>query len=101
MIEYILNYKNVLESLQGLIDTSPYKKSYIIKSVGIAAPTFYRKLKTLSFTPDETLRIVRLLTPEEANLHDLKQSIEKGKKEYESGKVFSRNDIKSELEELL
>ena len=46
MIQQILDYKNVLVQIEGMIAESPYKKGFIIDKVGIPAPTFYRKLKT-------------------------------------------------------
>lgn len=40
MIQEIINYKNVLNLLEELIEKSPYKKKYIINKVGISSPTF-------------------------------------------------------------
>ena len=101
MIQEIYNYKSILNSLERMIEQSPFKKGYIISEIGISAPTFYRKLKSLSFTPDETLRIVRLINAEEANLFDLKQSIKRGKSDFKSGKIYSRKDVEDELNKIL
>ncbi len=101
MIQEILEYKNILGSLSALIDKSPYKKGYIIEQTGITAPTFYRKLKSLSFTPDEALNIIRIITPKEAFLHDLKESIKRGKEDYKKGRVHERNEVYEEIKELL
>lgn len=101
MIEQVIEYKNILTRLSDLIDNSPYKKGFIIEKVGITAPTFYRKLKTLSFTPDETLSIIRLLTPEDAYLYDLKQSIKRGKEDYKKGNIHSRSEVYAEIKNLL
>ncbi|MGB0788011.1 MAG: hypothetical protein ACPGQR_00585 [Marinirhabdus sp.] len=101
MIEKILEYKNVLASLPQLIDGSPIKKGYIIKKTGVSSPTFYRKLKHLTFTPDEVLSIVRLIIPEEAYLHDLKESIDRGKKDDKLGNAHTRDKVVEEIEQLL
>ena len=101
MIEKVIEYKNVLNNLSDLIDDSPFKKGFIIEKVGISAPTFYRKLKSLSFTPDETLSIIKLLSPEDANLYELKQSIYRGKADYKAGKTHSRSEVLEEVKNLL
>lgn len=101
MIQQVIEYKNILNSLGELMDNSPYKKSYIIEKIGISAPTFYRKLKSCSFTADETLNIIRLLTPEEASLYDLKVSLEKGRQDYKKGKTFSRSEVIEDIKKLL
>ena len=101
MIQQIIDYKSLLSSLGDLMDKSPYKKGFIIKEIGISAPTFYRKLKLLSFTPDETLSIIRLITPEDAYLHDLKQSIQKGKEDFENGKIHTRDEVIEDLKKML
>lgn len=101
MIQKIIEYKNLLNELGTLIENSPYKKGYIIEKVGISAPTFYRKLKSQTFTPDETLEIARLLTPEEAYLYDLKESIKRGKADYRNGDVHLRNEVVEEIKNLL
>ena len=101
MIQQVIEYKNILSSLGELIDKSPYKKGYIIEKIGITAPTFYRKLKSLSFTPDEALSIIRLITPEEAYLHDLKESIKRGKADFKNGNTHDRSEVVSEIKDLL
>ena len=93
MIQQILDYKNVLEEIEGMINASPYKKGYIIDKVGIPAPTFYRKLKTLSFTPDEVLSIAKLLNPREAILMEMKQS----EIEIDNGNYIEHADLSNQL----
>ena len=90
MIQEIITYKNILNSLEDLINKSALKKSYIIEASGIPSPTFYRKLKSLSFTADETLKIVRILNPEESYLHELNESINGGKDDYNNHKYAVR-----------
>ncbi len=101
MIQEVLTYKNILSDLGELIDKSPYKKGFIIKEVGISAPTFYRKLKSLTFTPDEALSIIRIISPEEAYLHDLKQSIKQGKEDHKNGLTYDRSEVIEEIKKIL
>lgn len=93
MIQQILDYKNVLVQIEGMIAESPYKKGFIIDKVGIPAPTFYRKLKTLSFTPDEVLSIAKLLNPREAILME----IEASEKEIDNGDFIEHSKLTAEL----
>lgn len=97
MIQEIIAYKSLMSSIEDRISASPYKKSYIIAKVGIPAPTFYRKLKTQSFTADEMLELAKILAPEEYYLLELKESIKRGKDDYKNGNFRKHEDVISEL----
>ncbi|AZZ57804.1 hypothetical protein [Riemerella anatipestifer] len=93
MIQEVIAYKNVLNGIESLLDNSPFKKNYIIEQVGIPAPTFYRKLKALSFTPDEVLKILTLVKPQEALLYE----IEMAENDYKNGRVREHKEYMKEL----
>lgn len=93
MIQEVLAYKNVLRSIKELMDNSPYKKRYIIEKTGMSAATFYRKLKNLTFTADEVLKIAKLLRPEEAVLIALQES----EKDRGSGRMISHEQVMGQL----
>lgn len=97
MIQEIIAYKNIVDNIESLMDKSPYKKNYIIEKVGIPSPTFYRKLKTQSFTPDEVLSIAKILSPEENFRLRLKTEIENAKREYEEGNYMTHEEMLLEL----
>ncbi|WP_017494589.1 hypothetical protein [Flavobacterium sp. WG21] len=97
MIQEIITYMNIVNSIENLIDTSPYKKNYIIEKVGIPSPTFYRKLKSQTFTPDEVLSIAKILSPEENFRLELKADIEQAKREFEEGNFMTHEDMLLEL----
>lgn len=97
MIQEIITYKDILNSIEDLMDKSPFKKAYIIEKAGIPSPTFYRKLKTQSFTPDEMLSIAKILSPEENFRLELKAEIEQAKREYEEGNFMTHEDMLLEL----
>ncbi|RYJ40044.1 MULTISPECIES: hypothetical protein [Flavobacterium] len=97
MIQEIIAYKNIVDNIEGLMEKSPYKKNYIIEKVGIPSPTFYRKLKTQSFTPDEVLSIAKILSPEENFRLELKADIEQAKRELEEGNFITHEDMLLEL----
>ncbi len=97
MIQEIITYKNIVNSIDDLMSKSPYKKNYIIEQIGIPGPTFYRKLKALTFTADEMLQIAKILNPEEFFMMELKAEIEEARQDYKDGKIYKHNDILLEL----
>ncbi|SNR24099.1 hypothetical protein [Flavobacterium sp. ov086] len=97
MIQEIITYKNIVCNLEDLMNNSPFKKNYIIEKVGIPSPTFYRKLKTQTFTPDEMLSIAKVLSPEENFRLELKAEIEQGKLDFENGDYITHEEMLEEL----
>lgn len=93
MIQEILEYKKILKGVEGMLNESPLKKNYIIKQVGMSAPTFYRKLKSLSFTADEMLKIVTVINPKEALLLELNNA----ENDYQNGKVKEHKEVMTYL----
>ena len=97
MIQEIITYKNIVNSIEDLMDKSPFKKTYIIEKAGIPSPTFYRKLKTQSFTPDEMLAIAKILSPEENFKMELLKGIEQGKRDFKEGNFITHEEMLIEL----
>ncbi|CAM3577318.1 hypothetical protein [Flavobacterium chungbukense] len=97
MIQEIIAYKNIVENIESLIDKSTYKRNYIIEKVGISSPTFYRKLKSHSFTPDEMFSIAKILSPEENFKIQLKADIAQGKLDYINGDYITHEEMLAEL----
>ncbi|QSW91137.1 hypothetical protein J0383_10080 [Flavobacterium endoglycinae] len=97
MIQEIIAYKNIVDNMEDLMNKSPFKKNYIIEQVGIPSPTFYRKLKTQTFTPDEMLLIAKILSPEENYLLELKADIEQGKLDIKNGNFITHEEMLAKL----
>ena len=97
MIQEIITYKNIVCNLEDLMTKSPLKKSYIIEKVGIPSPSFYRKLKTQTFTPDEMLSIAKILSPEENFKMELIKGIEQGKRDFKEGNFITHEEMLLEL----
>lgn len=93
MIQEIINYQNVVNSIEDLISKSPYKKNYIIEQIGITPPTFYRKLAAKTFTADEMMQIAKILSPEEFFMMELKADLEEARNDYKEGKIYKHNDV--------
>ncbi|MEN2414354.1 hypothetical protein [Flavobacterium mesophilum] len=97
MIQEIIAYKNIVNDIEDLMAKSPFKKNYIIEQVGIPSPTFYRKLKTQTFTPDEMLSIAKILSPEESFMLELKADIEQGKLDIKNGDFITHEEMLAKL----
>jgi predicted transcriptional regulator len=97
MIQEILTYQKLVNGIDELMNKSPFKKNYIIEQVGIPGPTFYRKLKSQSFTPEEMLSIAKILSPEEYFMMELKAEIEQGKLDYKEGRFIKHEDVLKEM----
>lgn len=97
MIQEIIAYRNIVNNIEDLIDKSPLKKGYIIEKIGIPSPTFYRKLKSRTFTPDEVLSIAKILSPEEHFRLELLADIEQAKQEYREGNFITHEEMLLEL----
>jgi hypothetical protein len=97
MIQEIMIYKNLVGGIDELMNKSPFKKNYIIEKIGMPNPTFYRKLKTSTFTVDEVLEIAKILNPEEYYLMELKESIKRGKEDYKNGRFSNHEDAVNEI----
>ena len=99
MISQIIEYKNILSSIDDLMNKSPYKKHYIVEQTGIPMPTFYRKLKYLTFTPDELMKIAKIISPDEYSDFELKQSLERAIFDKKEGRTISNEHMMKEIEE--
>lgn len=97
MIQEIIAYRNIVNNIEDLMNKSPFKKGYIIEKVGIPSPTFYRKLKSRTFTPDEVLSIAKILSPEEYFRLELLADIEQAKQEYVEGNFITHEEMLLEL----
>lgn len=95
MIQEILKYKETLNNLSKEIEESPIKTKYIFETLQMTSPTFYRKLKSNSFTPDELLQIARIIKPDEYLDYMIKQS----QQDYKEGRVTSHSDVMKILRE--
>ena len=60
----------------------------------------YHQRKRLAQLDERMLKDIGI-TPEEAYLHDLKESIKKGKEDYKNGKNFRKSEVIEEIKELL
>lgn len=97
MIQEIITYKSIVANLEDVLNDSPFKKNYIIEQIGIPSPTFYRKLKTQTFTPDEMLSIAKILSPEENFRLELLADIEQGKRDLKNGNFITHEEMLEEL----
>lgn len=93
MRNIIVNYENLVNSLPQLIKESKYKTEHFINIIGVATATFYRKLKTNSFTIDEVKIISKELYPLEFYKAELEESLKLSEKQIKTGKVLANEDV--------
>ncbi|WDF61981.1 hypothetical protein PQ462_11450 [Flavobacterium sp. KACC 22758] len=93
MIEIVENYENYINSLPELIGKSYYKAEFFIQKLGLKHATYYRKLKSNSFTHQEVKLITTLLFPEDILIQELKKSEE----DIEEGRTITFEDFKQKL----
>ncbi|PBI90241.1 hypothetical protein BSF41_19130 [Flavobacterium sp. ACN2] len=93
MIEIVENYENYINSLPELIDKSYYKTEFFIQKLGLKHATYYRKLKSNSFTHQEVKLITSLLFPEEI----LMQELQKSQEDIKAGRTVDFEDFKQKL----
>lgn len=93
MIAEIIAFKKIAEELDELITNSPFKKNYIIEQVGLSVPTFYRKLKTKTFTADEMMSIAKIISPEEYYRMELMSELEEARNDYKNGETIPHSEM--------
>ncbi|KFF04522.1 hypothetical protein [Flavobacterium reichenbachii] len=93
MIEIVENYENYINTLPELISKSYYKADFFIQKLGLKHATYYRKLKSNSFTHQEVKLITTLLFPEEI----LMQELQKSEEDIKAGRTINFEDFKQKL----
>ena len=93
MIEIVQNYENYIDSLPNLIGKSYYKAEFFMQKLGLKHATYYRKLKSKSFTHQEVKLITTLLFPEEI----LIQELQKSEEDIKAGRTIDYADFKEKL----
>jgi hypothetical protein len=93
MIEIVENYENYINSLPDLIGKSYYKAEFFMQKLGLKHATYYRKLKSKSFTHQEVKMITNLLFPEEI----LIQELQKSEEDIKAGRTIDFSDFKEKL----
>lgn len=97
MLELLDEYDEMLKNISVLIDNSKFKKEYIISKLNLTRSTFYNKLKNHSFTTTELRQLALLLFPKEAELYNLRKSIEKGLGDIDINNLRLHEDVMSDF----
>jgi len=93
MIEIVENYENYVNNLPELIGKSYYKAEFFMQKLGLKHATYYRKLRSRSFTHQEVKLITTLLFPEEI----LMQEFQKSEEDIKAGRIVDYSDFKEKL----
>ncbi|WP_374172782.1 hypothetical protein [Flavobacterium tructae] len=93
MIETVENYENYINSLPDLIAKSYYKAEFFMQKLGLKHATYYRKLRSKSFTHQEVKLITTILFPEEI----LVKEFQKSEEDIKEGRIIDYSDFKEKL----
>lgn len=93
MIEIVESYEKYVDSLPELINKSYFKAEFFMQKLGLKHATYYRKLRSKTFTHQEVKLITTLLFPEEI----LIQQLQKGEEDIKAGRTIDFQDFKNEL----
>ncbi len=99
MRNLIVNYENYVNSLPDLIKESKYKTEHFINILGIGAATFYRKLKSKSFTINEVKIISKELYPVEFYKAELEESLQLSEQQIKEGKVLTNEEVLKRIQQ--
>jgi len=97
MITLVKDYNNYLRNIPRLISETHYKSEYFVNLLKLKAPTYYRKLKSNSFTTEEVSLITKALYPKEAYLEEIKADLEEAKEDVKKGRVVPHKDVMEAL----
>lgn len=93
MLQIVSKYVDYVQNIKEYIDNSPYKTSFIYKSLEMSKQNFYRKMRMQNFTPNEVLKISKILFPSEALLMEL----EKSNADKKAGRVVEHSEAMAML----
>ncbi len=65
MIDIVKDYETVLNSIDKIIDASPYKTGYIVASLGISSANYHRKKREKNFTLTEMKKLAKIFDTDE------------------------------------
>lgn len=97
MIQEILKFKKIQRELPLDLAKSKYKASFIIQEMGLSRATYYRKLKTSTFTADEMLLLLKITQPEEYYRWKFEKQIDNAEQEISEGKTVEAFETLAEL----
>lgn len=100
MIDLILNYKKITESIPEELKKSPFRMEHVVKESGINISTFYRKLRNNTFNPDEVLKIFTIIKPEETDIYKFELLLKESLQDVKEGKVIDHKEMKKYINEM-
>lgn len=101
MIQEVLNYQKIIERVPAMLEQTQYKSKYIIEELGITKPTFYRKLRSGTWTPEEVIMLTRFIEPEEYYRYQFEQEALIAEEDLEKGDLISNDKALQTIKERL
>jgi len=91
MIQVVNEYVTFISQIKDQIHESPYKTSYFYEALDMTKQTFYRKLRSQTFAPDEVLILSKILYPAEA----LRIELQNSSVDKDQGKIIDHEEAMS------
>lgn len=98
MVETILEFQKLQQQMPQVMADSKYKASYFIEALNLTPSTYYRKLSTAKFTPEELLKIVELVNPKEYYRWEFAQEMKRGLVDLDTGKTIPHEEVKQMIQ---
>lgn len=94
MVETILEYQKLQQEMPQIMAASKYKASYFMEALKLTPSTYYRKVSTAKFTPEELLKIVELVDPKAYYRWEFEQELKKGLADLDAGRTIPHEEVK-------
>lgn len=95
IVQSIFEIQELLLNIDKYISKSDYKTERVIKELGMAPATYYRKLREKRFDVSELIKIVHLIYPSDFEKYYIKQRLEKSIEQAEQGLVSTTEEVMS------
>ncbi|TXI15072.1 MAG: hypothetical protein E6Q66_03665 [Pedobacter sp.] len=99
IVQSILEVQDLLIDLDRRISKSDYKTERVIKELGIAPATYYRKLRDKKFDINELAKIIQLLYPSEYEKLYIKKRLTISLEQAENGMVSTTEEVMKRYQE--
>ena len=101
MIHLVQKYQELIDRIPKMLEETNYKTGFIISEIGVAKPTFYRKLKNGNWTTKEVMKLLELIEPKEYYRYEFEQEINAAEADLDNGDIIENDIAIQKIEESL
>jgi hypothetical protein len=97
MLDIVYSYQNLLDNIDSYIESSKFKKDYLIEKLGVSRATFYNKMKKKSFNIKEMVILSTILFPEETKAFEIKEALRESREDSRLGRTKGHEDVMADV----